>query len=279
MSATASGTWTATTGQPPLAIVTGANKGIGFHIAQQLLAAGLRVILACRNADLGQQAAKSVGGEFEQLDISSPASIDAFVSTFTSKYGRLDVLVNNAGILFKGNDPTPQAEQAEVTLASNFYGTVSLTDALLPLLRESAARGGAPRVVNVASQLGRLTHLRDDLQDAFVSSTLDRPKLFALVQKYVDDVKADRHQTEGWGKSHYGLSKLALIAYTRMVAREEGDVMRVNACCPGFCDTDLTSGNGTRPPEVGARTPTKLALLPNSGPTGEFWLDEQLSRW
>mmetsp|Transcript_29799 Transcript_29799/g.79223 ORF Transcript_29799/g.79223 Transcript_29799/m.79223 type:complete len:289 (-) Transcript_29799:130-996(-) len=266
---------TVTTGEPPLAIVTGANKGIGFHIAHQLLAAGLRVVLACRNVDLGQQAAKSIGGECEQVDISSPASIDDFVRTFTTKYGRLDVLVNNAAIAFKGSDPTPHADQVEPTLGPNFYGTVALTDALLPLLRQSAA----PRIVNVASKSGRLEQIRVDLQNAFVSTDLDRSALFTLVKKYADDVKAGRHKMEGWGNSNYGFSKLAVIAYTKMVAREEGDTMRVNSCCPGYCDTDMTSHGGTTPPEVGARTATKLALLPNNGPTGEFWQHEQQSRW
>jgi len=262
-----------------VAVVTGANKGVGFYIAQKLVASGMRVIAACRDEGRGRQAAASLGAEFELLDISSDASIVSFAQSFASKYGYLDVLVNNAAIAFKAADPTPHAAQAEPTLYVNFFGTMRLTDQLLPLLRASGAAGRMPRIVNVASMAGRLSQVRTDLQQHFASPALNRQHLVTLVQKYIADVKSGRHREEGWGNSNYGFSKLALIAYTRMVAREEGNLMLVNACCPGYCKTDMSSNQGGQPPEVGARTAAMCALLPNGGPTGEFFQNEAPSRW
>jgi len=257
-------------------VVTGANKGIGYHTAEQLVkAGGLRVIAACRDPDRGQQAARHLGAEFVQLDISDEGSIGAFVQYIASKYGRLDVLVNNAAIAFKGADPTPFQGQTLPTLRTNFWGTVALTDQLLPLLR----RGRSPRVVNVASMAGRLGQVSGSLQRRFSSPALTRDELFALVRKFQDDVAAGRHRQEGWGNSNYGLSKLALIAYTLLVAREEGNAMRANACCPGYCDTDMSSHRGPRSPAEGARNATMLALLRDDGPTGAFVRDMQISEW
>jgi len=262
-----------------LAVVTGANKGIGFHVAQQLVAAGMRVVVACRDEGRGRQAAVSLGAEFEVLDIASDGSIVSFAQNLISKYGHLDILVNNAAIAFKGSDPTPFAAQTEPTLHVNFFATMRLTDQLLPLLRASGAAGRQPRIVNVASMAGHLSKLRPDLQQHFASPALTRQELVALVQKFAIDVQAGRHREEGWGNSNYGMSKLALIAYTRVVAREEGMTMRVNACCPGYCKTDMSSNQGGQPPEIGARTPALLAMLPDGAPSGEFWQVERQSRW
>eukprot|EP00966_Prymnesium_polylepis_P220485 5100095-Prymnesium_polylepis.3 len=141
---------------PRIAVVTGANKGIGFHIAQQLVASGLfgHVILGCRDEARGREAAVQTGGEFLQtLDVGSAQSRTLFVEAVRTKYGRLDVLVNNAAIAYKGADPTPFEQQTGPTLAVNFYGTLNLTERCLPLLRE----GDDPRVVSVASMAGKLS--------------------------------------------------------------------------------------------------------------------------
>lgn len=262
-----------------LAVVTGANKGIGFHIAEQLRDAGLRVVIACRSEERGMEAAKQLGVELEILDVAFQESIDSFCQVMMEKYGYLDVLVNNAAIAFKSRDPTPFQAQTEPTLRTNFYGTVSLTDQLLPLLRHSAAAGRQPRIVNVASMAGRLGQLRSDLQKRFASPRLDRETLGALVQQFADDVQSGRHRAQGWGNSNYGMSKLALIAYTRMLAREEGRPLLVNACCPGWCRTDMSSHSGPRDPALGAQNASMLALLPDSGPTGSFVQNLQESSW
>jgi|EP00927_Polykrikos_kofoidii_P062138 carbonyl reductase 1 len=262
-----------------LAVVTGGNKGIGYFIAQQLQVEGFSVIIACRNAALASPAAAELGVNFELLDITSQESIAAFVQTLHEKYGRLDVLVNNAAIAFKGSDPTSFEQQTEPTLKTNFYGTVALTDQLLPLLRASASSGRSPRIVNVASMAGRLGQLQPRLQHVFASPQLTRQELVQLVEAFAADVQAGRHRENGWGNSNYGFSKLALIAYTRIIAREEGDAMRINACCPGYCRTDMSSNSGPRPPEVGARNASMLVLLPDGGPTGRFFQDERESSW
>ncbi|CAE7889850.1 CBR1 [Symbiodinium microadriaticum] len=196
-----------------------------------------------------------------------------------TKYQQLDVLVNNAAIAFKAADPTPFKDQTVPTLAINFFATMRLTDRLLPLLRGSAAAGREPRVVNVASMAGKLRQLSPALQSEFASPMLDRPRLVALVQSFVAAVQSGKHREQGWGNSNYGMSKLAVIAYTKMLAREEGSAMRINAICPGYCRTDMSSNRGGQSPEVGARTATTAALLSAQGPTGAFFEHERESSW
>lgn len=263
-----------------VAVVTGANKGIGWHIADQLVkAGGFQVLVACRDPSKGAEAAKALGAESAQLDLADDASVRAFAERIAAAHPHLDVLVNNAGTAFKGSDSTPFKEQTGPTLQVNYWGTVQLTDLLLPLLRKSAELGRSPRIVNVASMAGRLSQVSPALQEKFSSPTLTREELHGLVRKFEADVAAGRHREEGWGNSNYGLSKLALIAYTRIVAREEAGAIKVNACCPGYCDTDMTSHKGPRPADVGARNAVKLALLPDDGPSGEFWENEKVSAW
>ncbi|CAE7825804.1 CBR1 [Symbiodinium sp. CCMP2592] len=262
-----------------LAVVTGANKGVGFYVARQLQEAGLRVVIACRSPERGSEAARRLGCEFEVLDLGSDSSIEAFASTMETKYQQLDVLVNNAAIAFKAADPTPFKDQTVPTLAINFFATMRLTDRLLPLLRGSAAAGREPRVVNVASMAGKLRQLSPALQSEFASPMLDRPRLVALVQSFVAAVQSGKHREQGWGSSNYGMSKLAVIAYTKMLAREEGSAMRINAICPGYCRTDMSSNRGGQSPEVGARTATTAALLSAQGPTGAFFEHERESSW
>ena len=150
-----------------VAVVTGANKGVGFHVAQQLISSQrfTQVIVACRDPGRGQAAAKELGGcaKFMQLDISDPASIQTFATALREEHGRLDALVNNAAIAFKAADPTPFTEQTEPTLRTNYYGTCAITDALLPLLRQ----GESPRLVMVASMAGRLSQVAPPLQRKF----------------------------------------------------------------------------------------------------------------
>jgi len=258
-----------------LAIVTGANKGIGWHIANQLVkAGGFRVLVACRSPDLGQRAAAELGAEFVQLDVGSEESVAAFAEQIASEHGKVDVFVNNAGFAYTGSDPTPFKEQTKPTLQVNYWGTTRLTDAMLPLLRQ----GSSPRLVNVASMGGHLRQLAPALQARFSSERLTREELDGLVSKFEEDVASGQHRQAGWGNSNYGFSKLALIAYTKMVAREEAEAMRVNACCPGWCATDMSSHSGGSPAD-GARNAVKIALLPDDGPTGEFWENEQVSVW
>jgi carbonyl reductase 1 len=263
-----------------IAVVTGANKGIGFEIARQLSRVpGVLCILACRDPHRGHAASNQLRAEggnvtFAPLDVGNAASAAAFAAHLRAQYGALDILVNNAAIAFKGSDPTPFAQQARPTLAVNFFGTMELTDQLAPLLRPGAT------VVNVASSAGAITNYAPHLQAALRDPNLTRATLMNLVNDFVAGAETGTHSQRGWPNSCYGVSKAALIAYTRILARElQPRGITVNAMCPGYCDTDMTSHQGPRPPAQGADTAVYLALLPHGGPTGQFWYDRRIKDW
>jgi carbonyl reductase 1 len=207
------------------------------------------------------------------LDVGNKTSHAQLRNILEERFGKLDVLVNNAAIAFKGSDPTPFHEQTKPTLDVNFRGTVDLTEELLPLLR----KGHDARIVNVASRSGYLSQIRPDLQKQFADPHLTIDNLQVLVDKFEQDVKSGTGNQNGWGSSNYGLSKLALIAATKVWARRESAV-KVNCFCPGYCKTDMTSNKGIKPPNEGAQTGILLATMTNC-PTGEFYNDMHPSEW
>lgn len=213
---------------------------------------------------------------YHQLTIGDKASHTSFGLFIESNYGSISVLVNNAGMAFKNADPTPFEDQCKPTLDVNFRGTADFTEEMLPLIR----KGHDPRIVNVASMSGHLSQLRSpELRNKFSSPHLTKGELHALVDKFESDVKTGRHISEGWGSSNYGLSKLALIAMTKIWAREEAvNGISVNCCCPGYCDTDMTSHRGPRPPEEGAKNAVLPAIMDNP-PSGEYISDLRVSVW
>jgi len=270
-----------------VAVVTGANKGIGFHIAAGLASSGLfsDVVLGCRDEARGREAVETIASlpgtprscrvSCRQLAIGSRESHDAFIAGMTERYGKVDVLVNNAGIAFKGSDPTPFEGQCKPTLAVNFWGTVDFTEEMLPLLR----KGSDARIVNVASMAGHLGQLRSrELQRKFSSPDLTKDELFSLVEEFQRDVLSGRHTEAGWGNSNYGMSKLALIAMTKIWAREEEGDISVNCCCPGYCATDMSSHRGNRHPSEGARNALIPAMM-ESAPSGEYFADFGIASW
>ncbi len=231
-----------------VAVVTGSNRGIGKAIAEGLTQAGLRV-LATTRAD---------------LDVASDASIEAFARTLDG----LDVLVNNAGVALDGFD----ADVARRTLDVNFVGTMRLTDRLLPLFRPGA------RIVMVSSGMGELSSVGPELRSRFSDPSLDRAGLVALVDRFVDEVRAGTHAKSGWPSNAYRISKLAMNTYVRILARELASDPRrilVNAACPGWVRTRMGGRSAPRSPEEGAKTPLWLALLPEGGPSGGFFRDER----
>lgn len=271
---------------PRTAVVTGANKGIGFHIAQQLASSGsfTNVVLACRDESRGMVAVKQIQESlhdskcmvsYEHLNIGDEKSHELFVDKMRTRFdGKIDVLVNNAAMAFKNADPTPFRDQCKPTLDVNFRGTFHFTEQILPLLR----KGVDSRIVNVASMAGRLSQLSPSLQAKFSDVHLTKEELNRLVDDFEHDVMEGNHRSKGWGNSIYGLSKLALIAATKIWAREEIGVIKVNAICPGYCDTDMTSHKGPRSPSDGA----KIAVLPaveKDCPTGEFFENMHVSVW
>jgi NAD(P)-dependent dehydrogenase (short-subunit alcohol dehydrogenase family) len=236
----------------PVALVTGANKGIGLQIAKDLAAQGLTVVVGSRNLEAGQIAAKSVGADARavQLDVTDHASITAAAERIRSEFGRLDVLVNNAGI---SHADTPGRSLEEIVAAghlsvapldevhrvfeTNVFGIIAVTQALLPLLREAPAA----RIVNIASSGGSLTLNSDP----------------------------GNHHRAMFGT--YSASKAAANAVTVAFAAElESAGIKVNAACPGFTGTDLNFFRGTRTVEQAAREPVRLALIDADGPTGTF---------
>jgi NAD(P)-dependent dehydrogenase (short-subunit alcohol dehydrogenase family) len=219
-----------------LALVTGANRGIGRETARQLVERGYEVILSARDEAKARAAAEEVGARPLVLDVSDPESIERAARDLSEDPGRLDVLVNNAGVGtdwgVSGADPDFAAIQQ--ALETNFYGAYRLTVALLPLLRASEH----PRVVNVSSGMGGITEMG------------------------------------GWTPA-YRVSKAALNAMTRILSTELADAgVLVNSACPGFVNTDMGSQFGAKKPvEDGAAGVVWLATLPDDGPTGGFFRD------
>jgi len=242
-----------------IALVTGANRGIGSEIAAQLAAEGVRVLAAAREPGAGDVT----------LDITRKDEIDALVELL--KDG-VDILVNNAAVSLDGFD----AETARRTIGVNFFGTMNTTDALLPRMRT----GG--RIVMVSSGMGELSVVAPQLRARFDSPTLDRKTLIGLMESFVRDVADGVHKKKGWPSNAYSVSKVGVNALTRVLARELAGDRRgilVNAACPGWVRTRMGGGSAPRSPALGARTPVWLALLPDGGPSGGFFRDERPIPW
>lgn len=255
-----------------LAVVTGASRGIGRAIAHGLRDHGLRVLATSRDAEAGSKTAHELGLPFHVLDVANDASVEAFTRDLERTEGGLDVLVNNAGISLDGFD----AEIARRTLEVNFFGAVRTTDRLLPLMR-----GGA-RIVMVSSGMGELSALGATLRARVESPTLDRAELMELANRFVEEIASGTHTRSGYPSNAYRVSKIAMNAYVRVLARELRDDARgicVNAACPGWVRTRMGGSSAPRSPDEGARTPIWLALLPPGGPTGGFFRDERRIPW
>lgn len=213
--------------------------------------------------------------EYRNLDISDDLSIAMFSRSLEEAYDHIDILVNNAAIAFKGSDPTPFKEQAFATINPNFFGTMKVTESLMPLLKKAAE----PRIVNVASMAGHLKIIKSDELRETLANIDSLPQLEELMEGFVEAVQNGTHEQKGWPNTCYGTSKLGVIAMTKILARREPS-MRINCCCPGYCATDMSSRKGTRSAEQGARTPAMLALsVAADGPTGKFFADEVEIEW
>jgi carbonyl reductase 1 len=239
-----------------VAVVTGANRGIGQEVARQFKARGFRVIATSR----------APGSGFATLDVEDRTSIQGFARALAK--GGVDVLVNNAGASFDGFD----ASVAKSTLAVNFFGPMHLTDALLPSMRAGA------RIVMVSSGMGKLSNLGPTLRARFEDPSLTRAGLLELLASFVRDVGAGVHGGQGWPSNAYSVSKIGLNALVRVLARElEGDArgILVNSADPGWVRTRMGGPAAPVSVEDGAKTPVYLALLPAGGPTGGFFARER----
>ena len=223
-----------TAAQDTITLISGANKGLGHETARRLVEAGHTVLLGARDPEQGRRAADALGAEFVALDVTDDASVGAAVDHVRSRFGHLDVLVNNAGIVGPRR-PLDEvtAEEVRATLDTNVLGVVRLTHAFLPLLRAAAH----PRVVNVSSNTGRLTW---------------------------------QHES-GWPQEKappiYATSKAALTMLTLQYAQSLPGVL-VNVAFPGYTATYLNDGQGTQTLTEGTDAIVALATLPPDGPTG-----------
>jgi NAD(P)-dependent dehydrogenase (short-subunit alcohol dehydrogenase family) len=224
-----------------IAVVTGANRGIGLEVARQLAERGLEVVLASRDLAKGETAARALGlgnVHARRLDVASEESVGDFAAGLKDEYPRLDVLVNNAAILYDTWAHARDADLAVVHQAfeTNLFGAWRTVQALLPLLQ----RSGNARIVNVSSEGGSLASMHG-------------------------------------GTPAYSVSKAALNALTRVLAAEL-PTMRINAVCPGWTATDM-GGPGGRPVEQGAASVVWAATLAADGPTGGFFRDGRPLPW
>ncbi len=230
------------------ALVTGANRGIGYEVARQLVKKGYVVIVTGRDDGRVESAVKKLRKEKLDvagltLDVTDPASV-AFAEKFVARnYGRLDVLVNNAGLMLD----TPRVKQFEnadeqqirTTFETNFFGPFRLMQAFLPLMKEH----GYGRIVNVSSTMGQLTDSRP-------------------------------------GYASYRTSKTALNQLTRLVALDAGDYdIKCNSVCPGWVRTGMGGPDADRSTAKGAETIVWAATLGKDGPTGGFFKDKKSLEW
>lgn len=270
-----------------VAVVTGSNKGVGFGIVRGLCKQfSGDVYITARDVDRGKAAVVELEKEglhpkFHQLDIDDLDSIAKFKKFLQDTYGGLDILINNAGIAYKGNSTAPFTEQAEVTLRTNYWGTLHVSEALFPLLRPHA------RVVHVSSIVSTMSlkkcseELRNELKAV---KSIDAISKF--MTKFVDDVKAGKHEASGWPNTAYGVSKIGVTLLAK-VHQElfDADTTRediiVNAVCPGYVNTDMTSHQGVKTIDEGADTPIYAALIPSgaTGPKGKFISDRKVSEY
>lgn len=261
----------------PVAVVTGGNRGLGLETCRQLARRGLEVVLTARDPEQGARAAAALAEaglavRFHPLDVTDDESI-ALLDRFVGReVGRLDALVNNAGVSLKGFD----AEVVRSTLAVNYDGAVAITDRLLPRLSARA------RVVMVSSGLGDLSCLGPSLRPRFLDDELTREGLRELLDDFLASAEAGAHRARGWPSSAYSVSKVALNAYTRLLARELRAAkpgVAVNAVCPGWVRTDM--GGTAAPLNVaqGADTIVWAATLPPGGPSGKLFRERQPIGW
>ncbi len=237
-----------------IALVTGANKGIGLEIARQLAREGIYVLLGARDRERGEAAAaglRAVGlsAEHLEVDVTDLEGIHRASAIVEQRFGRLDILVNNAGVALDGASRPSQVppDVLRRTYETNVFGPVAMIQAFLPLL----LRSPAGRIVNVSSGLGSLAQNSDPGYE------------FAHVKALA-----------------YNSSKTALNAATVLFAAELRDTpIKINAADPGFTATDLNAHRGTKDVSQGAATPVRLALLPEHGPTGGFFDDQGAVPW
>jgi NAD(P)-dependent dehydrogenase (short-subunit alcohol dehydrogenase family) len=237
-----------------VALVTGANKGIGFEIAQQLARTGMTVLAGARSEERGTEARNRISSQgldahFIRLDVTDPFLIQAAAGKIRDQFGRLDVLVNNAGIQIDAHTSILELGIALLrnTLETNAFGPLLLSQACIPMMKAI----GYGRIVNLSSALGSLTEVTGP----------DSPSAEVL-------------------SPAYRMSKTLFNGITVLLAKElHGTNILVNSVCPGWVRTELGGERAPLSPEQGADTPVWLATLPDGGPSGGFFRNRRPIPW
>lgn len=239
--------------QERVAVVTGANRGIGFEVCRQLAQKGILVVLTSRDQEKGLAACQKLKKEelaarYCQLDVTHPSSIHRFWSFLQKEFGRCDILINNAGVLLDKKGPydtsfpsifNANTETIRQTMETNVYGPLLLCQAIVPLMRKN----NYGRIINISSGLGQLTDMNG-------------------------------------GYPAYRISKAAINVLTCILSDELKDHnILINSMCPGWVKTDMGGPDATRSPQEGADTAVWLATLPDDGPRGKFFRDRKEIPW
>ncbi|KAF2036147.1 carbonyl reductase [Setomelanomma holmii] len=283
-----------------IGVVTGANKGIGLAIVRQLalqypkspLNTGpFLIYLTARDQGRGEAALRSLeqdaqlkkakalkadGGlaeiKFHAFDVTDSASVERLAKHLKEKHDEgIDFVINNAGIAMNGFD----ADVVKTTLHCNYYNTLSATRTFLPLLKPTG------RIVNVASTAGSLSKYSPAIRERFLAAKSEAD-ITSIMQEFQESVTAGKEKEAGFPSAAYAVSKAGLIGGTRAIAtelQEKGSGVLVDSCCPGYVNTDMTKGNGTKTPDAGASTPVYLALHELGSKSGAFYRDEKEIEW
>lgn len=232
----------------PIALVTGGNRGLGLETVRQLAQHEYKVVLTCRDSSKGKKIVADLLDQgldvlFHALDVTNPSEVENLRTFLTTKFGRIDVLINNAGVFLESEESgsasvlTADIDLVRQVFEINTLGALRVSQALIPLMQ------GQGRVVNVSSGMGQLS----DMNSGFPG---------------------------------YRFSKVSLNALTRILADELKDSgIKINSLCPGWVRTDMGGANATRTVEHGVETIVWLATLPDDGPSGGFFRDKQPIPW
>ncbi|KAL3381305.1 hypothetical protein AABB24_001435 [Solanum stoloniferum] len=286
-----------------IAVVSGGNKGIGLEICRQLASKGIVVILTARDEKKGNEAVNNMlkmydhpnyNVIFHQLDVTDISSIARLKDFIKDRFGKLDILVNNAAILGvlldkeviispqqdlfveKIKVATQTIDIAEECIKTNYYGAKWMIQQLLPLLQLS----DSPRIVNVSSSGGKLEKVRNEWAIGVLNDcdNLTEDKVDEVLNVFLKDFKDGLLEIKNWPTtvSAYVLSKAALNGYTRVLAKNYPNFL-INCVCPGYVKTDICCNWGTLTVEEGAQSPVWLALLPQGSPSGNYYIRKDLS--
>ncbi|KAG2677342.1 hypothetical protein I3843_12G094900 [Carya illinoinensis] len=294
-------------GTKRIAVVTGANKGIGFGISKQLASNGIKVVLTARDVQRGSEAAEKLKAAgysdvfFHQLDVTDPASISSLANFISSQFGKLDILINNAGVAGSIVDPEFQKnnvigldgivgkkaafvknfmeqtyELSTECLQTNYYGVKLVCKELIPLLQLS----NSARIVNISSILGQLRFISNENAKKELGDVdeLTEEKVDKVVEGFLEDVKENLIEVNGWPTNYFAyiVSKAALNAYARVLAKNYPNIV-INSVSPGHIKTDLNGNTGHLSVEEGAKGPVMLALMPEGGPSGLLYDRNEVS--